>query len=240
MKDKVGRLDEALSKLDQSLLFKLTEEARVARNDPIVSRAARTKVGELADNYKKLKEAYNQNQGNAPIATIRTLKATHRRLVVQMGADLKEEVPKGILEALDDHLVTGSSVAMEVPFPSSGSLHSRMWERYGLTPPSSRLRPPGFGSPSSRLGPPGFGRIRNAITKPARSTKPLRTVRPPGGESQLAPCTVPGDRLAGILGNRCFMRPGRPFEPESGSLPGRPAGGIAPGRCRSGVDPPAR
>lgn len=146
--EKIGQLDKALAEMDQSILFKLNEEARVARNDLLITRAARTKVGELADNYKKLKETYNQNQGSAPINTIRSLKAKHRQLVVQIGADLKEEVPKGILEALDDHLVTGPAA----PFPSSESLHSYVWERYGLTPPSSRLRPPGFGpGPGSRL-----------------------------------------------------------------------------------------
>ncbi len=45
MKDKVGRLDEALTKLEQTLLFKLNDEARVARNDPLISKFARTKIG---------------------------------------------------------------------------------------------------------------------------------------------------------------------------------------------------
>ncbi|WP_256386197.1 serine protease [Singulisphaera sp. GP187] len=164
LKEKVGKLDEALAKLDQSLLFKLSEETRDARNDPLFPRPARTKVGALADNYKKLRQTYDQPQSNAPVATIRALKATHRRLVVEIGSDLKQEVPKGLLEALDDHLVTGSSMAMTIPFPSSGSARSRIWERHGITPPSSRLGRTGIGSRSgirtpSRISPRSrFGR----------------------------------------------------------------------------------
>ncbi len=111
---------------------------------------------------------------------MRDLKATHRRLVVQIGEDLKEEVPKGILDGVEDHLAMtpqgGSTVIIDAPDPSMGALQSRLLERYGLTPPSSRLGRPGFSFPPGRAGPPGFGPGIGPPSRPDTSPKYVRAV----------------------------------------------------------------
>lgn len=160
--EQVKKLDEAVPRLDQSLLWSLSDEARVARNDPLVPPVTRRKVGELADSYKRLQEAYQAKRTATPIDALRSMKATHRRLVLDLGSTLKVDVPSGLKEALDDHLASGPTVVMQMPVsPGASSLRQRMWERHGIVPPSARARP-GIGPSSrtpSRIGPRSrFGR----------------------------------------------------------------------------------
>jgi len=105
----------------------------------------RNKMGELADNYLKLKTAFDQSRSSTPLNILRQMKSTHRRLIDALKPDLKVEIPAGLLAALEDHIIVGPTLAMgpsESDDPAERLLR-RAFERRGMMPPRiPRITPP--------------------------------------------------------------------------------------------------
>jgi serine protease Do len=165
IKEKIGKVNEAVELMEKSHLFNIADEARVARNDPQVAAPTRRKVGALADSFKNLKTAYDRGRGTPPINSIRALKSTHRKLVAELGSDLNIAVPEALTELMKDHLNSSRTLVTQLPSMNGpGSLRQRMWEGRGFRPPNlPGGQPTGPASRMPRrmgpLGPRGrFGR----------------------------------------------------------------------------------
>ena len=98
----VGLYDVALAHLERQTFPRLRAEVPRVRDDRLVSQAIRDKVGQLADNLERLKGLYAANSpGKGPNDPFSNAKATHRRLLVELGKALSLDVPNNILSALD-------------------------------------------------------------------------------------------------------------------------------------------
>ncbi len=103
-----GLYDVALAQLEKQTFPRLKAEAARVREDRLVSLAHREKVGQLADNLDKLKALYlADNAGKGANDPFPAMKATHRRLVVELCKSLQLDVPINILFSLDDPAESG-------------------------------------------------------------------------------------------------------------------------------------
>jgi S1-C subfamily serine protease len=97
--------DAAISRLERQIIPRIKAAGTQVRDDNLVSKDVRDKVGELTDNLEKLKALHDQavKQGAAPgNDTLPTLRATHRKLLVEVCKTMKLEIPEGLLEVLSD------------------------------------------------------------------------------------------------------------------------------------------
>ena len=98
----IGLYDAAIAHLERQTFPRLRAEVARVRDDRLVSQAIRDKVGQLADNLEKLKALYAANSpGKGANDPFSSAKATHRRLLVELGKALSLDVPDNILSALD-------------------------------------------------------------------------------------------------------------------------------------------
>lgn len=142
----------ALAEIDKAFLSTLMPEVPAIRGDALVAGAVRSQVAEIAENFARLKTAYD-GRGAVPFGDLRQMKWTHRRLIVDLSRALGLEVPEKMLVVFNDN----------APSEPSGG--------YAM----DGLSPPGFGSFRHRLPmrpmiprPPGaFGGPRGAFpTRP--------------------------------------------------------------------------
>ncbi len=105
-----GFYDAAVAHLEKQTFPRLRAEVARVKDDPLVSEPLRQKVSQLADNLEKLKALYTAanpaKNGNDPFAP---LKATHRRLVIDLCKTLKLDVPGNILFILDESSGNGNA-----------------------------------------------------------------------------------------------------------------------------------
>jgi S1-C subfamily serine protease len=105
-----GLYDEAVAHLEKQTFPRLRAEVVRVKDDPLVAEPVRKKVGQLADNLEKLKAMYSaKNPGNGASDAFPNLKATHRRLIVDICRTLKLDVPENILAILDESPAKGSA-----------------------------------------------------------------------------------------------------------------------------------
>ena len=113
----------------------------------------------MAENFNKLKSAYEVRQGSIPNNELSQMKQTHRRLITDLSAALNLEPPTQMLTVFDDRPAPGPSLVIGgFGPPGVGSLRDQIMRRHGFGPqgPSGLGRPPGFPrSPSlrDRMGP---------------------------------------------------------------------------------------
>jgi S1-C subfamily serine protease len=95
--------DAAITQLEKRTFPKLRAEVAVVRNDRLAAPAIREKVGQLADNLEKLKALYAAGTGGKGAGgAFADLKASHRRLLVDVCKALDLDVPGNILYTLAD------------------------------------------------------------------------------------------------------------------------------------------
>ena len=93
-----GFYDAAIKRLEQQTFPRMKAEAARVRDDRLVSKATRDKVGQLADNLEKLRALYVGNTPPAPANNQLTqLRATHVRLLVDLCKGLDLEIPAELL-----------------------------------------------------------------------------------------------------------------------------------------------
>ena len=105
-----GFYDAAVAHLEKQTFPRLRAEVARVKDDPLVSEPLRQKVGQLADNLEKFKALFTAgNPGKNGKDSFAALKATHRRLVVDLCKTLKLDVPGNILFVLDESTGTGNA-----------------------------------------------------------------------------------------------------------------------------------
>lgn len=142
--DQTAKFDEAVATLEKSILVNSSDEARTARNDLHVIAATRKKVGELADSYKRLRDAFQAKSGAPSVQTIKSMKAAHRKIVAELGKILDVDLPQGMNDLMADHLVTSGRTVVtgQLPVSPAASLRDRMLQRRSSSLSSrSRLNP---------------------------------------------------------------------------------------------------
>jgi S1-C subfamily serine protease len=157
VKELSGKLEQALGELDEDVFPSLGPQASRIKNDRLVAASVRAKIGELSDNFSRLKTAYSRGQ-SVNDNELRPLKQNHRRLIIELSRALKLEVPEKMMVAFDDHALSQPQVVMGLGPPMMmGSLGQRV-PRGPLGPrafgPPMIPRPPNF---PGRIG-PRFGR----------------------------------------------------------------------------------
>jgi hypothetical protein len=105
-----GFYDAAVAHLEKQTFPRLRAGVARIKDDPLVSELLRQKVSQLADNLEKLKAVYTAGNtaknGNDSFAA---LKATHRRLVIDLCKTLKLDVSGNILFILDESSGNGGA-----------------------------------------------------------------------------------------------------------------------------------
>jgi S1-C subfamily serine protease len=98
-----GFYDAAVAHLEKQTFPRLRAEVARVKDDPLVAETLRQKIVQLSDNLEKLKAMYTVDTpakgGNDPFSS---LKATHRRLLIDLCRTLKLDVPGDILFILDE------------------------------------------------------------------------------------------------------------------------------------------
>jgi S1-C subfamily serine protease len=105
-----GFYDAAIAHLEQQTFPRLKAEVARVRDDLLVSQATRDKVGQLADNLEKLRALHvNNNAGKPGIDQFSSMKATHRRLLIELCKAVKLDIPLDILFALGETSEKGNT-----------------------------------------------------------------------------------------------------------------------------------
>ena len=105
-----GFYDAAVAHLEKQTFPRLRAEVARVKDDPLVAEPVRQKVGQLADNLEKLRAMYSaKNPGRGASDAFPNLKATHRRLIVDICRTLKLDVPENILDILEESPAKGSA-----------------------------------------------------------------------------------------------------------------------------------
>jgi S1-C subfamily serine protease len=143
VKEVLEKLEPVVKELDTEMGPSLTTAAATIRIDKLTPANVQRSLAEFAANYQQIRAAYSSR--NAPQENqMRPFKQTHKRLLTDLAARLKLDVPPGLLVAFEDHSGPPTTI---VP-GNLGSYGSRLQQR-----PSSRLRPPaaagGAGRPPS-------------------------------------------------------------------------------------------
>jgi S1-C subfamily serine protease len=105
----IGFYDAAIAHLEKQTFPRLRAEVVRVRDDRLVAKSLREKVGQLADNLETLKGLYAaDNRGRGGNDPLSGMKATHRRLLLDLSKALDLEVPANILFALDESTSKGN------------------------------------------------------------------------------------------------------------------------------------
>lgn len=150
------KLESVIKDFDAQALPEVDRQSALLRSDRAVPDWQRTKVGEMADNFRKIRQAYGNPQGVRE-GDLRTMKQAHRRLINELYAALSMEVPQKMMVAFDDHAAAQSRIVVsQAGSPLAGSLGQRMLERRRSLMTPGFPGAPGFGPPNIPR-PPGFG-----------------------------------------------------------------------------------
>ncbi len=105
-----GYYDAAVAHLEKQTFPRLRAEVARVKDDPLVAEPLRQKVGQLAENLEKFRALYTAgNPAKNANDSFAALKATHRRLVIDICKTLKLDVPGNILFVLDESPVNGNA-----------------------------------------------------------------------------------------------------------------------------------
>jgi S1-C subfamily serine protease len=134
IKDLLAKLEPALDSFEKDVVPTLTVESQLARQDTTLATTVRNMIGEIADNYAKLRTAITTKK-YPDENKFRILKQNHRRLVTGLSTSLKIEFPKEMMVAFDDHTPSQPNLVAAAP-PNLGN-------RFQARPPtpSSPSRP---------------------------------------------------------------------------------------------------
>lgn len=139
----LGKLEPIVSELDQEIFPSLVANAPRVAHDVLVNTSIRHKVGELAGDFKKLRDIYTA-RGNVDNNRLRALKQSYKRLLSELLVALKLELPAGMMVAFDDHGPSQNAIVTMGP-QGLGVYGSRLRQRTPIGPgtqlaPGSRAR----------------------------------------------------------------------------------------------------
>jgi hypothetical protein len=155
VKELLGKLEPVGAELDDELFPALATQSARVKDDPLVAPQVRRMVGDMAENFKRIRGAYASKK-NVDDRQLRPWKQTHKRLLTDLSKTLKLEVPDGLMLAFDDHTPAQPSIVLMGP-QNLGSLSGRLRQRSQAGAPGSSRQPPGrINRPPSlrdRMGP---------------------------------------------------------------------------------------
>ena len=102
VKDLLGKLEPVTADLDKDYFPSLVGQALRTEKDLLIDTSARGRVAELTENFRRIHNAYAAG-GNVDDGRLRPWKQTHKRLITELAAALKLEIPDGLMLAFDDH-----------------------------------------------------------------------------------------------------------------------------------------
>jgi S1-C subfamily serine protease len=140
VKDLLGKLEPVVAEIDKENFPSLTAQAPRIKNDPLVAPSVKGKVVDMAENFARIRGAYSRRL-NVDDNQLRPWKQTHRRLITELAASLKLEIPKGMMVAFDDHSPSQPTIITMGP-QHLGSYSSRLRPRPLLGTPGGITRPP--------------------------------------------------------------------------------------------------
>jgi S1-C subfamily serine protease len=145
VKDILGKLETVTAELDKEMFPALTTQAARIKNDPLIAAPVKKMIGEMNENFAQIRGAYSSRK-NVDDNQLRPWKQTHKRLITDLSASLKLEVPAGLMVAFDDHAPSQPTIITMGP-QSLGSFNSRLRPRSpgalgGPRTPGGISRPP--------------------------------------------------------------------------------------------------
>ena len=140
VKEVLGRVEAVAELLEKELIPTLNAESQLARKDPFLAPAVRTMVGEIADNFAKVRSLVTTRNG-VDDGALHNLKQNHRRLVTGLASALKIEFPKDMMIAFEDHNPAQPTIIAMSPPDLGSRLRSR----------SANLNPSGPSRGTSRM-----------------------------------------------------------------------------------------
>jgi S1-C subfamily serine protease/DNA-directed RNA polymerase subunit RPC12/RpoP len=158
VKEAIDKLEAITALMDKEMFPSLASQAPRVASDALVAGTVRSKVREMSENFAQIRDAYAARQSMSE-NQLRPWKQTHKRLVTELAATLKLEIPAGMLTAFDDHGASRSSIVTLGP-QNLGTYGSRLRQRSMLgspglpRPPGAIQRPPTL---RDRMGPPRRG-----------------------------------------------------------------------------------
>ncbi len=159
-KGKIEKLQAALPELDTVLFNDILGEVPAIRDDGLLAENVRAGVGQLADNFGKLR-AIQARGSSVSGDQMRALMTSHKQLIVDLSAALGLAPPTPLLAVFEvpPDAGGGRAVLVTPPIPGQGTqlqeFRRRMFERRGFAPPGVP-RPPGA-SPPGMPRPPTIG-----------------------------------------------------------------------------------
>ena len=130
VKELLGKLEPVVTELDKEVFRTLAVQAPRIKNDPLIAPSVKSKVGEMTENFTRIRSAYSASQ-NVDDNQLRPWKQTHKRLITDLSTALKLEFPAGMMVAFDDHAPTQTTIITMGP-QSLGMYNSRLRQRvYG-------------------------------------------------------------------------------------------------------------
>jgi len=127
VKEILGKLEPVAAEIDKDVFPTLTDEAPLIRKDSLIAPTVRNMVGEMTDNFTRIRSAYSTHRG-VDDKQLRTWKQNHRRLITALSAALKIEFPKEMMVAFDDHAPTQPTIITMAP-SNLGSYGFRLRQR---------------------------------------------------------------------------------------------------------------
>ena len=119
VKEVLAKLEPAVESFEKEVSPTLTVESQLARKDPALDQTTRGLMGEVADNFAKLRAAIVTRK-YPDDNTLRKLKQNHRRLVNGLAKALKIEFPEEMMVAFDDHTPSQPNIVAAAP-PNLGT-----------------------------------------------------------------------------------------------------------------------
>src|SRR5262249_23523272 len=93
IKDLLGKLEPVAGELDKEFFPGLVDNAAKIKHDPLVTSSVKRMVGDMAENFKRIRAGYASRK-NVDDKYLRPWKQTHKRLITDLAAALKLEIPE--------------------------------------------------------------------------------------------------------------------------------------------------
>lgn len=151
VKEALDKLEPIVTELNKELFPSLVVHAPRVKNDPLLASQVKSKAVELSQNFVRIRDAYSSGR-NVDDNQLRTWKQTHRRLLTELAASLKLDVPSGLMVAFEDHAPAQPTTIVTVGPQGLGSYGSRLRQRYSARTPGGLSRPPSL---RDRMAPRG-------------------------------------------------------------------------------------
>jgi S1-C subfamily serine protease len=140
VKELLDKLEPVAAEMDKEMFPSLTTQAPRIKSDRLVSSTVKDKVDDMAENFTRIRTAFSGRR-SIDDNQLRSWKQTHKRLITELSASLKLEVPEGLLAVFDDQVPAQRTMIITMSPSSLGSYGSRLRQRPGIGAPGAPRTP---------------------------------------------------------------------------------------------------